>query len=105
MVTEEDENYRKLSLSQALYILLESKLKPFYKKIDFYPAQFRENELWTNKIEKIYTVNEPGIKALFEKYFSRGQTWLTLNDCQRIVRDSELSILPEVVHKAFIMSK
>ena len=100
-----EEEFKELTISQAFYVFYEAKIKPFYEKIDFTPNRFREEELWTLKIEKIYTVNEAGIKALFDKYAVRGSPWMELDGCQRMIRESVLEIDPELVHKAFIMSK
>jgi hypothetical protein len=74
-----------LTLSQGFYLFVEAKLKPYHTKIDISWQQFRDEHLWDKNIEKVYTANEAGVKALFEKYAQRGNSWLQFEDCLTMI--------------------
>lgn len=57
---------------------------------------FRENQLWTNDIELVYTLNEPGMKVLFKKYYDNTKLMLSMAGYERmLIVDSELPISRE----------
>ena len=94
-----------MTLSQGLFLFLETKIKPYHAHIDVRWQQFREENLWEKQIEIVYTANEAGIKALFEKYAQRGNSWLQFEDCVRMINESVLKIKKNMLQHAFVMSK
>ena len=75
---EEENEYQELSLSQAFYLFVETKLKPLHKSMQIRWQDFRDEELWVENVQRVFTLNEAGIKALYDKYVQRGYTWLTI---------------------------
>lgn len=67
---------------------------------------FRDDELWVQSVQRVFTLNEVGIRALYDKYVQRGYNWLTISDCEELmVKDSPLEVSLETVRQAFAMSK
>ena len=106
--TEEDSDndYYEISLSQAFYLFVETKLKPLHKKMQVRWQEFRDEELWVESVQKVLTLNETGLRALYDRYTPTGYSWLTIADCERLmVEDSPLEVSREIVLQAYAMSK
>ena len=64
----DDNEYNNLTPSQAFYIFIEQKVKPFFHTKQMSGQAFRDDDLWTHDIEIIFTLNEMSLRNLFNKY-------------------------------------
>ena len=57
-----------MTKEQALFLFIETKLRPFHSSLQITRQAFREEHLWQPKVERLFTYNEAGLRKLFEKY-------------------------------------
>ena len=57
----DDENYNEVSIQRAFYVFIEEMLKPYYMKVRQDHADFREDKLWDQSVETVFTMNEKAI--------------------------------------------
>ena len=58
--------YEELSVSQAFYLFFDTRVKPYHDKMMIKWQSFRDDELWTENVQRVFTLNEQGLRALFK---------------------------------------
>jgi len=71
VVREEEETAEtRLSQTQAIYLYVETIMKPFWASVKMTWHHFRERQLWTSENARMFTICEPSLQALYSKYCS-----------------------------------
>ena len=103
----------RMSQTQALYLYIETVLKPFWASVDMTWHAWREQELWTSDNELLFTIYEPSLQALYTKFCAvcpnpEVPGTMTLAACQTLFSRETLpkiKITPQAVQKAYVFSK
>ena len=111
----EEEHYEEVSIQRALYVFIEEDLKPYYARIRRDFADFREDKLWDQSVEVIYTMNEKALQQLYKTYAEMNwgkngkpykADFMTVHECLQLLKfDSPLALERAVIRQAFALCK